>query len=149
MPHEVHWHPKISREQARAVRDNAHLEECGHRLIGTTNLELEEVCPLSIAPFRGTLGCEKTAALAFLIHASSVDTPEELTCYSIRILKLLFAAKDILYFFLLHVCLFEVFDIQDILVRACTAFETVDAKRILRGGLSAGDSQHIAAVGTN
>ena len=64
--------------------------------------------------------------------------PVPLTSHAIRVRKLLLAAKDVLYLLLLHGCFLGPPAFQDVLIRTCTAFESVDAQRELGGWIGAG-----------
>jgi hypothetical protein len=73
----------------------------------------------------------------------------QLTGHAICVLEFGFASEHSLNLLLLHGRLLEPGLLKSILIRACTAFKTVDPKRILWRRVSARNSQRVAAVGAN
>lgn len=100
------------------------LQECSHRLVCTSNLQLEKVCTVAVAVLCGALRG----------HAVGVG-------------KLLLASKDVLHLLLLHRGLFEVALFEVVLVWTGPAFEAIHPQRVSGSRLSAGNRQRIAAIG--
>lgn len=120
---------------------NAYLQKCSHRLVCTSNLQLEKVCTVSGAVLWRTLGCtvrNNHQPPPIYKQASTPTQEPPLTGHAICICKFFLATKYILNFLLLHGCFLGPPAFQDILIRTCTAFESVDAQGELGGWIGTG-----------
>lgn len=139
----------ISQGFSCTINENSYFEEGCHRFVSTANLELIEESTVSIASFGRTLGYTTKPGVSVCLLKCIPSSPKALTSHAICILPFILSAHHICNLFPLHFRSLEIRAIQDILVRACPALKSVDAKWILGGRRRPRYRQRIAAIWTD